>query len=60
MYQLFRTYVFIGLFPCHVIKVNSVHYMVYTFSNAGFRAMIIKTYNLVHVWYSIFLCFLLF
>nr|DAJ83093.1 MAG TPA: hypothetical protein [Caudoviricetes sp.] len=34
--------------------------MVYTFSNAGFRAMIIKTYNPMYFWYSIFLYFLLF
>ena len=55
-----KSYVFIGLFPYHVIKVNSVHYMVYTFSNAGFRAMIIKTYNPMYFWYSILLCFYLF
>jgi len=40
-----------------LVSSHIFHYTVYTFSNAGFRAMIIKTYNPVYFWYSIFLCF---
>nr|DAT64939.1 MAG TPA: hypothetical protein [Caudoviricetes sp.] len=57
MYQLFRTYVFIGLFLIMLVSSHIFHYMVYTFSNAGLRTMIIKTYNPVYFWYSILFYF---
>ena len=55
-----KSYVFIGLFLIMLVSSHIFHYTVYTFSNAGFRAMIIKTYNPMYFLYSIFVYFLLF